>query len=137
MARRDTDDGPGSGWALSPNGRYLAVPKSPDPYDESALRILDLTRETESDIPLPTMPLIMGINWAADSKTLWVGGWMGRSAQGNRSGLLSVDLHGQVRTMLVGSSSMAIWSGVPSPDGHRLALQALGDDANVSLLENF
>jgi len=127
MARRETDDGPGSGWALSPNGRYLAVPKSPDRYKESGLRILDLTRETESDVPLPTMPLIMGINWASDSKTLWVGGWMGRS----------VDLHGQVSTMLVGSSSMAIWSAVPSPDGHRLALQALGDDANVSLLENF
>lgn len=137
MARRETDDGPGSGWTLSPNGRYLAVPKSPSRYDESGLRILDLTKETESDVPLPTMPLIMGINWAADSKTVWVGGWMGRSARGNRSGLLSVDLHGQVSTMLVGSSSMAIWSGVPSPDGHRLALQALGDDANVSLLENF
>jgi DNA-binding winged helix-turn-helix (wHTH) protein/Tol biopolymer transport system component len=137
MARREIDDGPGSGWALSPNGRYLAFPKSPARYEVSRLRILDLTKETESDVTLPTMPLIMGINWAADSKTLWVGGWMGRSARGNRSGLLSVDLHGRVTTMLEGSSSMAIWSAVPSPDGHRLALQALGDDANVSLLENF
>jgi Tol biopolymer transport system component len=137
LARRKTDDGPGSAWDLSPDGRYVVAPRSPTPYAQSGLRIFDLAKETESDLSLPTMGLIMGINWAADSKTLWVGGWMGRSARGTRSGLVSVDLHGQARTMLEGSSSMAIWSGVPSPDGHRLALQALGDDANVSLLENF
>jgi Tol biopolymer transport system component/DNA-binding winged helix-turn-helix (wHTH) protein len=137
MARRQTDDGPGSGWDLSPDGRYVVAPRSPAPYAQSGLRIFDLAKETESDLSLPTMGLIMGMNWAADSKTLWVGGWMGRSARGTRSGLVNVDLHGQAKTVLEGSSSMAIWSAVPSPDGHRLALQALGDDANVSLLENF
>ncbi|HMD18831.1 MAG TPA: winged helix-turn-helix domain-containing protein [Alloacidobacterium sp.] len=135
-AKRPSDDGPGSAWSLSPDGRYLASPRSANPQDASALRILDLTSGKEREISLPGPLLIMGIDWAPDNRSLWVGGYMGRSGGGTRSGLLRVDLAGRVRTMLEGSS-MAIWFAIPSPDGRRLAILAHTDDSNVSLLENF
>ena len=48
----------------------------------SGLRILDLTKGTEREISLPRLPLIMGMDWAPDSRSLWVGGYMGRSSGG-------------------------------------------------------
>jgi Tol biopolymer transport system component len=135
-ARRQSDDGPGSIWSLSPDGRYLASPKSANPEEASVVRILDLTGGAKREISLPNLPLIMGMNWAPDSQTLWVGGYMGRGSGGTRSGLLRVALTGKVRTVLEGSS-MAIWFAVPSPDGRRVAVLAHTDNSNVSLLENF
>ena len=135
-AKRRSDDGPGSAWSLSPDGRYLASPKSANPYEASGVRIFDLTSGRKRDVLLPGLPLIMGVDWAPDSRSLWVGGYMGRRSGGTRSGLLKVDLVGRIRTMLEGSS-MAIWFAIPSPDGRRLAVLAHTDDSNVSLLENF
>lgn len=135
-AKRQSDDGPGSAWSLSPDGRYLASPKSPNPYEPSGLRIFDLTTGKEREIAVPNVLLIMGLDWAPDSRSLWVGGYMGRYSGGTRSGLVKVDLAGRVRTVLEGSS-MAIWFAVPSPDGRRVAVLAHTDNSNVSLLENF
>jgi Tol biopolymer transport system component len=135
-AKRQSDDGPGSVWSLSPDGRYLASPKSAGPYQPSGVRILDLTGGTERDISLSGLLLLMGMEWAPDSRSLWLGGYMGRSGGGTRSGLVRVDPAGHVKTVLEGSS-MAIWFAVPSPDGRRVAVLAHTDDSNVSLLENF
>jgi DNA-binding winged helix-turn-helix (wHTH) protein/Tol biopolymer transport system component len=135
-AKRPSDDGPGSVWSLSPDGRYLASPSTANPYEPSGLRILDLSSGAEQNISLPAVPLIMGIDWAPDSRSLWVGGYMGRRGGGTRSGLVKVDLTGHVRTVLEGSS-MAIWFAIPSPDGRRVAVLAHTDNSNVSLLENF
>ena len=135
-AKRQSDDGPGSVWSLSPDGRYLASPKSAGPYQPSGVRILDLTGGAERDISLSGLLLIMGMEWASDSRSLWLGGYMGRRGGGTRSGLVSVDLTGRARTILAGSS-MAIWFAIPSPDGRRAAVLAHTDNSNVSLLENF
>jgi DNA-binding winged helix-turn-helix (wHTH) protein/Tol biopolymer transport system component len=135
-AKRPSDDGPGSTWSLSPDGKYLASPKSADPNQETGVRIMDITKGTQREISVPALGLMIGLNWAPDSRSLWVGGYMGRSSGGTRSGLVKVDLTGRVRTVLEGSS-MAIWYAIPSPDGRRLAVMAHTDDSNVSLLENF
>lgn len=135
-AKRHSDDGPGGTWSLSSDGRYLASPMSASPYDASGIRILDLTSGAEREISLTELPLIMGMDWAPDSQSLWVGGYMGRSSGGTRSGLMRVNLTGKVRTVLEGSS-MAIWLAVPSPDGRWVAVLAHTDNSNVSLLENF
>jgi DNA-binding winged helix-turn-helix (wHTH) protein/Tol biopolymer transport system component len=135
-AKRPSDDGPGSAWSLSPDGKFLASPKSANPLEAAGIRVLDLTTSKEREILLPGLLLIMGVDWSPDSKSLWVGGYMGRSSGGTRSGLARVDLTGRVRTVLEGSS-MAIWFAIPSPDGRRLAVMAHTDSSNVSLLENF
>jgi DNA-binding winged helix-turn-helix (wHTH) protein/Tol biopolymer transport system component len=135
-AKRRSDDGPGSTWSLSPDGRYLASPRSPVPSEPSGVRIFDLTTAKEREIAVPNVLLIMGLDWAPDSRRLWVGGYMGRRSGGTRSGIVRVDLAGRATTVLQGSS-MAVWFAIPSPDGRRLAVLAHTDYSNVSLLENF
>jgi DNA-binding winged helix-turn-helix (wHTH) protein/Tol biopolymer transport system component len=135
-AKRRSDDGPGSTWSLSPDGRYLASPRSPVPSEPSGVRIFDLTTAKEREIAVPNVLLIMGLDWAPDSRSLWVGGYMGRRSSGTRSGIVRVDLAGRATTVLQGSS-MSVWFAIPSPDGRRLAVLAHTDYSNVSLLENF
>jgi Tol biopolymer transport system component len=123
-------------WNLSPDGKYLVTGKSQNPYDKPVLRVLSLSDSKERYLPVSGVKLIMGTDWAADSKSIWVGGYMGRSSWGTRSGIVNMDLNGHVRTLIAGYSP-EILGGTPSPDGHHLALGANTQSANVWLLENF
>ena len=129
-------EGPAASWSLSPDGKYLVTPLSPNPYDAPGLRIFNLAGGTEQNIPMPDIGLMTGMDWAADSKSVWVGGYMGRGAWGTRSGLLNVDLSGKTRVLLKGFSP-TLWFAIPSPDGRRLSLCQLTQKSNLWLLENF
>jgi dipeptidyl aminopeptidase/acylaminoacyl peptidase len=129
-------EGPANFWSLSPDGKYVVTPRSPDPYEAPGLRVFNLAGGTEQNIPMPDIGLMMGMDWAADSKSVWVGGYMGRGAWGTRSGLLNVDLSGKTRVMLKGFSP-TLWFAIPSPDGRRLSLCQLTQKSNLWLLENF
>ena len=129
-------EGPAAAWSLSPDGKLLVTPRSPNPYDAPGLRIFNLADGAEQNIPVPDLGLMMGMDWAADSKSVWVGGYMGRGAWGTRSGLLNVDLSGKTRVMLKGFSP-TLWFAIPSPDGRRLSLCQLTQKSNLWLLENF
>jgi DNA-binding winged helix-turn-helix (wHTH) protein/Tol biopolymer transport system component len=39
-AKRRSDDGPGSNWSLSPDGRYLASPRSAGPYEPGSVSLI-------------------------------------------------------------------------------------------------
>jgi DNA-binding winged helix-turn-helix (wHTH) protein/Tol biopolymer transport system component len=123
-------------WNLSPDGKYLVARRSQNPYDKSELRILSLSDNKERYLPVTGVKLIMGTDWAADSKSIWVGGYMGRGSWGTRSGIINMDLNGQVRKLIEGFSPV-ILGGTPSPDGRHLALGANTSSSNVWLLENF
>jgi len=124
-------------WNLSPDGKYLVTQKSQNPYDAPpGLRIFNLATGAAQDIPVPEAGLIMGMNWATDSKSIWVGAFMGRGAWGTRSGLLNVDLTGKIRVVLK-SVNPDILYAIPSPDGRRLALGGVSNASNMWLLENF
>jgi Tol biopolymer transport system component/DNA-binding winged helix-turn-helix (wHTH) protein len=130
-------DGPMNNWSLSPDGKYIVTSKAQTPSEEPVLRIFNLAEGTERYVPVPDIKLLMGMDWAADGKSMWVGGYMGRSAGGARSGLLNVSLNGAVKVALRGLNPGVLWA-IPSPDGRRVAL--LGnttDSSNVWLLENF
>ena len=129
-------EGSANEWSISPDGKYLVTPKSQNPYDGPALRVLDLAAGTEISIPVPDIGLVMGMDWAVDSKSLWIGGYMGRGAWGTRSGVLNVDLNGKERVVLEGLNP-EIWFAIPSPDGHHLALMGNTQTSNMWLLENF
>jgi hypothetical protein len=121
---------------ISPDGKYIVTSKAQTPSEAPVLRI-NLAEGTERYVPVPDIKLLMGMDWAADGKSMWVGGYMGRSAGGARSGLLNVSLNGAVKVALRGLNPGVLWA-IPSPDGRRLAL--LGnttDSSNVWLLENF
>jgi hypothetical protein len=100
------------------------------------LRIFSLTDNSQRYIPVSDVRVVVGIDWAADSKSVWVGGFMGRGSWGTRSGLTNVDLTGKVKVLLKGHNP-AVMGGTPSPDGHRLALGANTESSNAWLLENF
>jgi len=134
-ARLKKENGPNN-WNLSPDGKYLVTLPTQDPYKESELRILRLHDNVTRYIPVPEVKVIIGLDWATDSKSVWVGGYMGRGSWGTRSGLVNVDLTGKVRTLLEGSNP-EVMGGTPSPDGRRLALGENTCSSNVWLLENF
>jgi dipeptidyl aminopeptidase/acylaminoacyl peptidase len=123
-------------WNLSPNGRFLVTAKSQNPYDKPVLRVFSLSDNKERYLPVTGVKLVMGTDWAADSKSIWVGGYMGRGSWGTRSGIINMDLNGQVRKLIEGYSPV-ILGGTPSPDGRHLALGANTSSSNVWLLENF
>ncbi len=134
--KKKRGEGPVNNWGLSPDGKYLATMQSASPYDERVLRIFNLTDGTEKQVPLPKIGLTMGMDWAADSKSIWVGGFMGRGAWGTRSGILTVALDGKVGVALEGFTPEVLWA-IPSPDGRRLALLGNTQTSNAWLLENF
>jgi len=80
--------------------------------------------------------IVTGTDWAADSKSLWLAGYMRRNAWNSRSGIVNVDLKGNSRLLLDGGR-LSIWFAIPSPDGRRLAFIGHTENSNVSLLENF
>jgi Tol biopolymer transport system component/DNA-binding winged helix-turn-helix (wHTH) protein len=125
-----------SSWNLSPDGKYLASRKSQNPYEVTELRIFSLTDNSQRYIPVPNVKVVVGIDWAADSKSVLVGGYMGRGSWGTRSGLVNIDLSGKAKTLLEGQNP-SVMGGTPSPDGHRLALGANTNSSNAWLLENF
>jgi hypothetical protein len=135
--KKEDAEGPNC-WGLSPDGRYLVTSRSQNPYKYKVpeVRILNLADGTERYIPVPDAGLIMGMDWAADSESVWVSAYRGRGAWGSRSGVLNVDLAGKVRVVFEGLN-LGLWFAIPSPDGHRLALMEHTQSSNVWLLENF
>jgi hypothetical protein len=110
--------------------------KSQSPYVEAGIRVFSLADGKERLLPVTGLKLIMGLDWAADSESIWAGGYMGRGSWGTRSGLINVDLGGHVRTMIAGQTPV-VFGATPSPDGRRLALGANTNSSNVWLVERF
>ena len=136
LAGRMKEIGGIGSWSLSPDGKYLVSSKSQNPYDEPTLRVVNLAEGTERFIPMPDIGLMIGMDWAADSKSLWIGGYRGRGAWGTRSGILNVDLAGRVKLVVEGLNPSILFA-IPSPDGRRLALYGNSQSSNMWLLENF
>jgi len=128
------EDGPNH-WGLSLDGRYLVTALSQNPYNAPVLRVFDLARGTEQLIPVPQIGLMFGMDWAWDSNTLWLGGFVGRGEWGARSGLFRVDLTGKITPMYRGLNP-SITFAIPSPDGRHLALGAATETSNMWLLED-
>src|SRR5215469_9454150 len=68
---------------------------------------------------------LTGFDFAADSKSLWVGAF----ANTGKWALLSIDLHGHARTMLEDPETIQ-WA-VPAPDGKHLAIPKARVTSNV------
>ena len=118
---------------LWPGGEHV---RAQTPDEAPVLRIFNLAENTEQYVPLPDIKLLMGMDWAPDGKSMWAGGYMGRSGGGARSGLLNVSLNGSIKVALRGLNPGVLWA-IPSPAGRRLALLGNTDSSNMWLLENF
>jgi DNA-binding winged helix-turn-helix (wHTH) protein/Tol biopolymer transport system component len=130
------NDGGLNFWTLSPDGKYLVTAKPRNPGEEPALRIIRVASGAEQEIAVPEIALLIGMDWAADSKSVWIGGYLGRGSWGTRSGILNVALSGKVRVALQGLNP-EIWYAIPSWDGRHLALMGRTQNSNLWLLQNF
>jgi Tol biopolymer transport system component/DNA-binding winged helix-turn-helix (wHTH) protein len=119
-----------SNWTLSPDGKSIAIASKDTPPGQPAFALVSLNGGPTRTIPVRDCHRINFIDWAADGKTLWVGG-----SQLGKSVLLSVDLHGNSKPMLTESNMNLGWA-IPSPDGRRIALWKDSGSLNVWLLEN-
>lgn len=123
-------------WGLSPDGKYLVTAIKSPAGTGGVLRILSLSHSGQRLIAVPGWPNLGGLDWAADSKSVWVGAnhlWWGCDKQ--NWVLLRIDLSGNVTAMP--ENNYSIGSAVPSPDGRYLALFVPTRISNVWLLENF
>ena len=130
---------PGVGWSLSGDGNYLATALQAIGKD-AAIRIFSIADGSSRRIQIPGWSVLTGIDWAADSKSMWVGvQTLGGSPFGGMGpcALLRIGLDGKTRTMGDGGD-VCFGYAIASPDGRRLALfGAKADSSNVWLLENF
>jgi hypothetical protein len=72
-----------------------------------------------------------GLNWSADGKGLYAG-----SVSPQATTLLYVDLKGNAQLLWRYMGAGVIW-GLPSPDGHYLAIEGQASNRNRRMLEGF
>ena len=119
-------------WILAPDGQHLAWSTQQDPSSMFGIQILNLDTGKTQLIPIAQWADIFGVDWAADSKSLWLaarnsGGW---------SAVLHVQMNGTITNVLNFRNNDLDWV-IPSPDGRRLAIVQEMNNSNVWLLENF
>jgi Tol biopolymer transport system component/DNA-binding winged helix-turn-helix (wHTH) protein len=119
-------------WSLSPDGETLAMTGKGADQKEPGIRLFVLRDETERTIAVPALVAISSLDWAADSKSLWV---TGASSTGTKT-LANVSVTGRIRPMLEEKEMTLGWA-IPAPDGKHLALWKASGSSNVWMLENF
>ena len=117
-------------WSLSPDGTTLAIAKGKWGSDEPRIRLVSLDGSAERWLTIRGWPGIMSLDWAADSKNLWV------TTPGEKeNALLRVDLQGYARPVWRPKNVKVGWA-IPSRDGKYLALHVHSSSANVWMLEH-
>ena len=128
VARIATNPGSAYNWDLSPDGSQIAeaVP------GENRVRLLPVRSGQPRDLVVNGWSdFNAGPDWAPDGKGFYVSSWSPKGAT-----LLHVDLKGNVTALWEQKGSWQTW-GVPSPDGHHLAILGFTVDSNVWMTENF
>jgi hypothetical protein len=117
-------------WSLSPDGSMLALARGKWGDEESGrIRIVSLNGAPEKSINLNGSLSLASVDWAADSKSLWV-----PTTGEKENELLQIDLRGNVRPVWRPKKISVSWA-IPSRDGRKLALHVSSTSANVWMLE--
>jgi eukaryotic-like serine/threonine-protein kinase len=115
-------------WGLSPDGKLIAVTKSGD----KRIRLLSILGQPTREIVLKNWSAFSSVDWAADSKGLFVTS----NPTGLRSSLLYIDPAGDAHELWQVKSTAPSW-GIPSRDGKYLAIPAPTTSSNVWMVEGF
>ena len=99
-AKMKKEDGDNYNWGLSPDGKYLVTHQFYGPKKVHGLRILPLAGGSARFIPISGWIDNCGLDWAADSKSVWVAGYIPRMQPEYKSRILNMDLTGKARIML-------------------------------------
>jgi Tol biopolymer transport system component len=114
--------------ALSPDGKSIAVTKP----GENRIHLLSIAGQPTREIVLKNSSSFSLVDWAADSKGLFVTS----NPTGWRSSLLYVDLAGNAHELWQVKGSSQSW-GIPSRDGKYLAIPAPTTSSNVWMAEGY
>jgi len=112
---------------LSPDGTRIATTRSPD----GPIYIVSLRGLPTQEIKVKGRKGIFDLIWAADGKGLYVSSEAPGGAE-----LLYVDFQGNSKVLWKNQAGEAT-RGVPSPDGHHIAIKGLGYEGNIWMMENF
>jgi DNA-binding winged helix-turn-helix (wHTH) protein/Tol biopolymer transport system component len=119
-------------WTLSADGSMLAIAAWRVGQVPGEIQIFPMTSGKPRTITLDGWVRIAAIDWAADSRNLWVSA----SDLSGVQTLLKVDLHGKATPMLQDAQQEMGWA-IPSPDGQRIAIWQASGSANVWSLQGF
>jgi Tol biopolymer transport system component/DNA-binding winged helix-turn-helix (wHTH) protein len=119
-------------WTLSSDGSMLAIAPWRMGQVPGEIQIFPIVSGKPRTITLDGWMRIAAIDWAADSRNLWVSA----SDLSGVQTLLKVDLHGKATPMLQDAQQEIGWA-IPSPDGQRLAIWQASGSANVWSLQGF
>jgi serine/threonine protein kinase/dipeptidyl aminopeptidase/acylaminoacyl peptidase len=115
-------------WGLSPDGKLIAVTKAGD----KRIRLLSISGQPTREIVLKNWGSFSSVDWAADSKGLFVTS----NPTGWKSSLLYVDLAGNAHELWQVKSTQPSW-GIPSRDGKYLAIPAPTTSSNVWMAQGY
>jgi len=129
LLRIPTDPDGDYHWALSPDGADIAYLKGH--WNANQIYLVPLAGGKSQTITLKGHFLLCSLEWAHDSKSLFVG-----SERADGSAVLHVDLDGRAQAIWQQTQPDPTW-GVPSPDGRHLAMHGTSANANVWMIDHF
>jgi Tol biopolymer transport system component/predicted Ser/Thr protein kinase len=116
-------------WMPSPDGsRIVFLVYNPL---EGRIRLLSLKGEPERDIVVKGWAGFNSVDWAADSKSLFVS-----SQSPTSSTLLRVDFEGHATPLWDQRGAWRTWA-IAAPNGRELAILGMTSGSNVWMIENF
>jgi hypothetical protein len=119
-------------WTLSSDGSMLALAPWRQGQVPGEIQIFSIGTGKQRTLTLNGWARIASIDWAADSRSIWVSAC---DPSGTRT-LLKVDLHGKAIPMLQDTQRSMGWA-IPSPDGRRVAIWQASGSSNVWSLQGF
>ncbi|HXJ93647.1 MAG TPA: protein kinase [Terriglobia bacterium] len=133
LLRTISGDPGGYANSLSPDGETFAISKNGEHHFQ--IQLLSLSGGADREITVKGWTNPAGLDWSADGKGLYCGT---DSPQG--ATLVYVDMRGNAHLLSpqlnVQPAGAFIW-GVPSPDGHYLAIRGTDSNVNLWMLEGF
>lgn len=119
-------------WTLSSNGSMLAIAAWRQGQLPGEIQIFSVETGRQRTLTLDGWTRIASIDWAADSRNIWVSA----SDLSGVQTMLKVDLHGKAIPMLQDAQQDIGWA-IPSPDGRRVAIWQASRSSNVWSLQGF
>jgi len=118
-------------WDLARDGSRLAFTQEL-PGSERRILVLPLSGGAAHEVVIRRDIQVTSLSWAIEGKGFFVGG------STSDAKLLYVNMDGATDVVWKGATLFGYGpAGIPSPDGHHLAIQVWTIGANIWLLENF
>jgi DNA-binding beta-propeller fold protein YncE len=121
---------PFTNWALSPDGKEIAVVHN----DDNTIRVFSIASGEESNIEVEGWTNFEYVEWSADGRRLYLNA--GFAAVGQYPSLLVVDLEGNAKMLRQRPFEWHVHQAA-SPDGNYLAFVSMPFHGNAWMIKDF